>query len=124
LGAAIPLNGGAYAYLHRVYGPLLSFLFSSTMVFVLKPVAVAAVALIFGQYIMRVLFLALKPEDTTPVWAQKVAALVGLWLIIFLNGMGTQMGAKINTTFTLIKVGALGSIAIIGIAVLGLSFIN
>lgn len=106
-------------YLRRVYGPLMSFLFSLTMIFVLKPVSVAAVSLIFGQYIMRVFCLAFGPEDTTPMWAQKCAALVGVWLIIVLNGMGKSVGTKANTLFTLIKVGALGSIAIIGIAVLG-----
>src|SRR5271167_3843224 len=32
LGSAIPVNGGSFAYLHYVYGPLPAFLFSWTTI--------------------------------------------------------------------------------------------
>jgi amino acid transporter len=37
LGSAIPLNGGAQAYLAYSYGPLVSFLFAWTAIIALKP---------------------------------------------------------------------------------------
>ena len=37
LGSAIPLNGGAQAYLSYAYGPLVSYLFAWTAITALKP---------------------------------------------------------------------------------------
>lgn len=37
LGSAIPLNGGAQAYLSYSYGPLVSYLFAWTAISALKP---------------------------------------------------------------------------------------
>ena len=37
LGSAIPLNGGAQAYLAYSYGPLVSYLFAWTAIAALKP---------------------------------------------------------------------------------------
>jgi len=37
LGSAIPLNGGAQAYLAYSYGPLVSFLFAWTAIIALNP---------------------------------------------------------------------------------------
>jgi hypothetical protein len=37
LGSAIPLNGGAQAYLSYSYGPLVSFLFAWTAIIALRP---------------------------------------------------------------------------------------
>lgn len=48
LGAAIPLNGGAQAYLAYAYHPLVSYLFAWTAISALKPGGNAIIALIFG----------------------------------------------------------------------------
>ena len=42
LGSAIPLNGGAQAYLNYAYGPLVSYLFAWTAIAALKPGALYA----------------------------------------------------------------------------------
>ena len=49
LGASIPVNGGAQAYLAYAYGPLISYLFTWISV-ALKPGANAVVGLIFGVH--------------------------------------------------------------------------
>src|SRR5438045_1133616 len=67
LGSAIPLNGGAYIYLRHTYGPMVGCLFSWTMIFILKPVPVAIVSLIFGDYINRILYFSLNSNETTPI---------------------------------------------------------
>ena len=51
LGAAIPLNGGAQAYLAYAYNPLVSYLFAWTAISALKPGGHAIVALIFGHVV-------------------------------------------------------------------------
>lgn len=49
LGASIPLNGGAQAYLGYAYGPLMSYLFTWTSL-ALRPGSSAVVGLVFGMY--------------------------------------------------------------------------
>jgi len=114
LGTAIPFNGGAYTYLTRVYGPLAGCLFSWVTIFILKPMGAAIGCLIAGEYITRVVFLSLEQNATTPVWAQKVASLVCIWGIVAINVVGSQIFQTVNKAFTVMKVSALVSIAIIG----------
>lgn len=120
LGSAIPLNGGAYAYLNHTFGPLAAFLFSWTAITALKPGGAAIIAIVFAEYIDRVLFLRLQPNDTTPVWADKLVALLCIWLIAGLNSLGSRWGTIVNNVFTLLKVAALAAVAIIGIVVLAI----
>ncbi|CAD6977800.1 unnamed protein product [Tilletia controversa] len=56
LGAAIPLNGGAQAYLNYSFGPLSAYLFAWTAITALKPGSGAIVAMIFGEYVARIIF--------------------------------------------------------------------
>jgi amino acid transporter len=120
LGSAIPLNGGAYAYLRHIFGPLWAFLFSWTAIVALKPGSAAIIAIIFAEYVDRILFFSLQPNDTTPLWADKLVAVLCIWIISALNAMGTKWGTIINNIFTLLKLLALVAIAIIGIVVLGI----
>jgi amino acid transporter len=119
LGSAIPLNGGAYAYLNHIFGPLSAFLFSWTAITTLKPGGAAIIAIIFAEYVNRILFLSLQPNDTTPPWADKVVAVLCVWLISGLNAMGSKWGTVVNNVFTLLKLTALAAVAIIGVVVLG-----
>jgi amino acid transporter len=119
LGTAIPLNGGAYVYLLHVYGPLQACLFTWTTIFILKPVTAAAVAIIFGEYAMRVIYGTLQPNESTAVWANKFAALFCLWVVIGINVMGTQWGARVNMIFMIIKVAAVSSVAVVALAAAG-----
>src|SRR5438552_6476848 len=120
LGTAIPLNGGAYAYLHHTYGPLCAFLYSWSAITTLKPGGAAIIAIIFAEYTNRILFLHLQPNDTTPIWADKLVAALCIWIITGLNAMGTRWGTIVNNVFTLLKLMALAAVAIIGIVVLGM----
>jgi amino acid transporter len=119
LGSAIPLNGGAYAYLHHTFGPLAAFLFSWTAIVALKPGGAAIIAIIFAQYTDRILFLSLSPNDTTPLWADKLVAVLCIWIVSALNAMGSKWGTIVNNIFTVLKLSALAGVAIIGIVVLG-----
>ena len=63
LGASIPVNGGAQAYLAYAYGPLMSYLFTWTSI-ALRPGSNAVIGLIFGTCVLN----SLSPPrvDTNP----------------------------------------------------------
>jgi amino acid transporter len=124
LGSAIPLNGGAYAYLNHIFGPLWAFLFSWTAITTLKPGSAAIIAIIFAEYINRLLFLSLQPNDATPLWADKLVALLCVWVISGLNALSTKWGTVVNNVFTMFKLLALAAVAIIGIVVLGILYVS
>ena len=91
LGCAIPLSGGAQAYLAYAYGPMLSYLYTWTAVAVIKPGSSAIISLIFGyvwlyhplravlmpsEYINRMLYHVSTGNDESPVpeWTFKVSS--------------------------------------------------
>lgn len=100
LGSAIPLNGGAQAYLAYAYGPLVSYLFAWTAIAALKPGTSseltilpcdnlfdlggagsnAVISLIFAEYLNRLFWHATKSDvapDAIPQWSiQMCVALV------------------------------------------------
>lgn len=117
LGSTIPLNGSSQAYLHHIYGPLPSFLFSWTAVSILKPGSAAIISIIFGDYIARAI-----PSSTIrhllDSWAgHKILALIGLAAVTAVNGLSTKLGAKTGNVFFILKiilVVALISLGIVG----------
>ena len=121
LGAAIPLNGGAYAYLTRTYSPLLGFLFLWTLSVAVKPCGVATISTVFAQYVNRVIFFELEAHATTPVWANKLAAIACVWTVTLLHAWGSRVGVMVVNLATVIKVLAVGFIAFVGIVVLCIS---
>ena len=94
-------------------------MFSSTTVFILKPAPVAIVSLVFGDYVNQLLFFWLVPGELAALLAQKISALICVWSIICIQAMSPQRLTAINTVFTVIKLAAVGSIAITGITILG-----
>ncbi len=50
LAAALPASGGVFVYLREAYGPLVAFLFGWTQLF-LAPASLAAIALVFAEYL-------------------------------------------------------------------------
>ena len=116
LGSAIPLEGGPRAYLSHSYGPFSAFLFSWTTISAAKPGSSAVVSTIFAKYINRVLF-SVVATDSTPLWADKILALVSIWAVVTLNALG--WGTTLNNVFTVLKVTTLASIAGVGLLVVG-----
>ncbi len=101
-----------------------AFLFSWTAITALRPGSAAIISIIFAEYVNRILFLSLKPNDTTPIWADKVVGVLVVWLVSALNAMGSKWGTIVNNVFTLLKLIALAAVAIIGIVVLGIRYMD
>ncbi|KAL3479438.1 amino acid/polyamine transporter [Aspergillus californicus] len=115
LGGAIPLNGGAQAYLSKIFGELAGFLFTWCAVLVLKPGSAAIISIIFGEYVVRA-FVGAEADQLNP-WINKGVAFGGLSVVTLLNCLSTRLAARIGDLFMLFKFVALIGVAIIGIIV-------
>ncbi|OWZ57458.1 L-methionine transporter [Cryptococcus neoformans c45] len=117
LGCAIPLSGGSQAYLAYAFGPITSYLFTWTAVSALKPGSAAMIALIFGEYINRLISHALG-DSQVPAWSIKVTAVVAIFLCSILNAISPTVGTNSTVILTVIKIGALVFVAVLGTIVL------
>ncbi|KAI1469704.1 amino acid permease-domain-containing protein [Daldinia caldariorum] len=115
LGGAIPLNGGAQAYLSKIMGELAGFLFTWVAVLVLKPGSAAIIAIIMGEYLVRAAVGA-EAETINP-WINKSVGLVGLFIVTFLNCVSTKLGTRVNDALMFLKFIALIGVTICGIVV-------
>ncbi|WVF72013.1 hypothetical protein IAT40_006825 [Kwoniella sp. CBS 6097] len=120
LGCAIPLSGGTQAYLAYAFGPMTSYLFTWTAVSLLKPGSEAMIALIFGEYINRLIVHSLSSSDdpVTPEWSIKVTALLALLLVSILNLVSRTSGTDSTVVLTTIKIGSLLFVAVLGVIAL------
>jgi APA family basic amino acid/polyamine antiporter len=99
LAALFPAAGGEYAYLREAYHPVVAFLFGWASLVMIQGGGLAAVAITFAQYLLR---LAGAPRaDARPL---AVAALV---LVALVNTAGVKPGSRLLNTLVLLKVGAL-----------------
>ena len=115
LGGAIPLNGGSQVYLSKIFGELFGFLFTWSAVLVLKPGSAAIISIIMGEYLVRAVIGA-EAETINP-WFNKSVALVGLFMVTFLNSVSTRLGTRVNDALMFLKFIALLGVTIIGIVV-------
>lgn len=53
VGGAFPYSGGLYVYIREAYGRLPAFLFGWAQLVLLRPASTGAVAIVFGQYALR-----------------------------------------------------------------------
>jgi APA family basic amino acid/polyamine antiporter len=99
LGAILPKAGGQYAYLRDAYHPLIGFLYGWALLAVIETGAIAAVAIAFATYALR---LAGRPE-LTPV----PLALATIVLLSVVNYLGVKPGSRVLNVFVVLKVAAL-----------------
>ncbi|TFY79409.1 hypothetical protein EWM64_g4606 [Hericium alpestre] len=118
LGSAIPLNGGAQAYLAYSYGPLVSYLFAWTAIAALKPGSNAVISLVFAEYLNRLFWHTTRGDvssDSIPQWAIQVTAIVAVLLITLICVAAKSLGTRTAVVFTTVKIFALISITILGL---------
>ncbi len=99
LGALFPRVGGQYAYLRDAWHPLVGFLYGWGLLAVIESGAVAAVAITFAQYTLRLV----GRPDAGPV-PLAVAAIV---LLSIVNYLGVKPGSRLLNVFVVLKVVAL-----------------
>jgi APA family basic amino acid/polyamine antiporter len=107
LGQRMPKAGGQYVYLSEAWHPVVGFLYGWALLFMIETGAMAAVAMAFAQYALR---LAGQSNDLVLVVA--IAAIV---LLSIINYVGVTPGSRVNNVFVLLKVAALGVIILLAL---------
>ena len=72
LGTTIRKSGAEYAYLKEAFGPVPAFLFGWTGVLIIRPSAVAGIALVFAEYVVKPFY----PDCTPPMYLIKMLSFV------------------------------------------------
>jgi basic amino acid/polyamine antiporter, APA family len=139
LAAMYPRAGGQYVFLRESMGPLMGFLYGWTLFLVIQTGTIAAVAVAFGRF-LGVLWPAITPDRYTwfpqadlcvralgcsdPAAAiqlgltpQRLAGLVTVWLLTWVNLRGVREGKLVQTTLTVVKTGALALLIILGFTI-------
>ena len=104
LGQLMPRAGGQYVYLRDAWHPVVGFLYGWALLFMIETGAMAAVAIAFAQY-------ALKLAGADPASARLVAVLT-IVLLSIVNYVGVKPGSRVLNVFVVLKVGALAAIIV------------
>ena len=106
LGARRPQAGGTYIYLREAWGRLPAFVCGWTILLIIYPGSVAAVAVTFADYLCPVL--GLGSIYVQPVAVGAIAFIVGI------NLLGVRAGAWVQNIFTLLKLLAIALLVAVG----------
>jgi len=130
LAAMYPRAGGMYTFLRESMGPLMGFLYGWTLFIVIQTGTIAAVAVAFGKF-LGVLFPAvsadrwlmavdIKAGGTTLEFGlswQRVAALVSIWVLTWVNLRGVKEGKWVQTILTFVKAATLAVLILLGLTI-------
>jgi APA family basic amino acid/polyamine antiporter len=111
LGQRRPEAGGQYVYLREALGPLPAFLYAWALLLVIATGAIAAVAVTFANYAIPLL--GLPQTAALPLAAAAILALT------IVNYIGVKPAAITTNIFTILKLGALAFLIIVGLMISG-----
>ena len=135
LAGMMPKAGGQYVYLREAYNPLVGFLFGWTTFLVIETGTIAAVAVAFAKYtgvllpnyiggeLIHTVFsfdthILIKGKSFIfSVYTQQILAIALIMLLTYVNVRGVKNAKLVQLIFTSTKIGALLSLAILGIYV-------
>jgi len=130
LGAAMPEAGGQYVYLREAYGPMAGFLFGWISFLVYMTGGIAGLALAFAEYFgyffpslstNKIIFSSVINLFNHPItYSLSAGQLVGVGVIIFLsifNYIGVGFGKIIQNLFTILKIGIIVAIIVLGFSI-------
>jgi APA family basic amino acid/polyamine antiporter len=110
LVSALPHTGGDYVYLRKAYGPLVGFLNGWTSFTIGFGAAVAASAISFSSYALRVV-----PMEDEQGWLAKGLSLSLLWIATLMHCRGIGTGGRVQLLLTTTKVIAIGALILGGL---------
>ena len=106
LGALFPRVGGQYAYLRDGLHPLAGFLYGWALLAVIESGAIAAVAIAFASYTLRLV--------GQSGWSPIPLAILALILLSAINFLGVKPGSRVLNVLVVLKIGALGVLIAFG----------
>ena len=107
LGTLFPRAGGHYAYLREAYHPLAGFLYGWGLLFMIEGGAIAAVALTFAEYTLR---LVSRPDASATV-----LAVLGIVVVAAVNYVGVKPGSRVLNALVVMKLIPLGLLIAAGL---------
>jgi amino acid transporter len=108
LVAMMPRSGGPYVFLRAAYPPVITFLRGWAMFFVSETGAIAAVSLFFAEN-------ALSLFDPDPSgYGEALIAIIIVLLLTTANSFGVRLSGVLQNIFSLLKVGVLIFIIVMG----------
>jgi APA family basic amino acid/polyamine antiporter len=111
LGSRLPHAGGDYVYLREAYGPLVAFLSGWTSFTIGFGAAVAASAISFSSYALRVV-----PFEDERGSLAKGLSLSLLWAATLIHCRGVGTGGRLQLLLTTTKVVAIGGLILGGLS--------
>jgi APA family basic amino acid/polyamine antiporter len=105
LGRLMPRAGGQYVYLGEAWHPLVGFLYGWALLFLIETGAMAAVAITFAEYALRLV--GTNEASSRPV---AVAAIV---IVSVINYLGVKPGSRVLNVFVVLKVAALAALILL-----------
>ncbi len=127
LSAAMPEAGGEYVYLREAYGPFFAFLYGWTQMWVAKSGSIATLATAFFTY-MANFFPALEGVITEihlpllgllTIKTGQIFAMVVIGLLGWLNYFGVRVGGNVQVGVTIVKVGLIALLIVVGLTFSG-----
>jgi len=126
LAAALPEAGGEYVYLREAYGPLWGFIYGWTQMWVAKSGSIATLATGFFIYLAnfhpeleRVWMVVPLPlgEAGQPLQIRygQLLAMVVIAVLASINYFGVKVGGDVQVAVTLVKVGLIVGIIVVGL---------
>ena len=111
LTSLLPRAGGVYVFLRESYGDAAAFVFGWLYVLITTPTTVAALAVVFAEFLLNLL-------GATVDARVQVIAIASIVILTSANLLGARVGAAVSGVTTLVKVTALAAI-ILGVFLLG-----
>src|SRR5688572_6302493 len=106
LGALFPRAGGQYVYLRDGWHPLAGFLYGWALLLLIESGAIAAVAITFGTYALRLV----GRTDIAPV----PLAIASIVILSAVNYLGVKPGSRLLNVLVVLKVSALAILIVAG----------
>jgi len=111
LTSLLPQAGGVYVFLREAFGDAAAFVFGWLYVLITTPTTVAALSVVFAEFLLNLLGLTVDAKV-------QIIAIAAIIVLTGANVLGARVGAAVSGVTTLVKVTALAAI-ILGAFLLG-----
>ncbi len=119
LAAAFPRSGGIYVFLREAFGPLPAFLFGWAELWIIRPGAFGAIGITASAYTLRTLGLDPAAPMLGVLRAEQLLGAAFILIVAAVNYFGIHRGAVLQNVSTVLKVGALAGLVLLGLVLGG-----
>lgn len=119
VGSAYPYSGGIYVYVREAFGRAVAFLFGWAQLVLLRPSAIGAVAIVFGQYFLRLF--GVTDTDANFAVFTAIASISAIVLVAAANYLGVRFGSLIQNLTTVAKTAGLLALVVLAFVLTGSS---